>query len=34
MPDLGEHSKEVLLENGFSEAEISKLVSKEIIAVR
>jgi crotonobetainyl-CoA:carnitine CoA-transferase CaiB-like acyl-CoA transferase len=34
MPDLGEHSKEILLENGFSDEKISELAEKNIIAVR
>ena len=34
MPDLGQHSKEILLENGFSSEQINDLAKKEIIAVR
>ncbi len=34
MPDLGQHSKEILLENGFSNEQINELAKREIIAVR
>jgi crotonobetainyl-CoA:carnitine CoA-transferase CaiB-like acyl-CoA transferase len=34
MPDLGEHSKEILLENGFSDEKINDLAENQIIAVR
>ena len=34
MPDLGEHSKEILLENGFSDEKINELAENHIIAVR
>jgi len=34
MPDLGQHSKEILLENGFSNEQIDELAKREIIAVR
>ena len=34
MPDLGQHSKEILLENGFSNEEINEFAKREIIAVR
>ena len=34
MPDLGQHSKEILLENGFSIEQINELAKREIIAVR
>jgi len=34
MPNLGEHSKEVLLECGFSDDQINDLADKKIIAVR
>ena len=34
MPDLGQHSKEILLENGFSSEQINDLAKKEILAVR
>ena len=32
-PKLGEHSKDILLEYGFSELDISKFISKNIIKV-
>ena len=34
MPDLGQHSIEILLENGFSSEQINDFAKKEIIAVR
>ena len=34
MPDLGEHSREILLENGFSDEKIRELSENQIIAVR
>jgi crotonobetainyl-CoA:carnitine CoA-transferase CaiB-like acyl-CoA transferase len=34
MPNLGEHSKEVLLEYGFSDEEINNLAIQNIISVR
>jgi crotonobetainyl-CoA:carnitine CoA-transferase CaiB-like acyl-CoA transferase len=34
MPELGEHSKEILLENGFSDEKINDLAENQIIAVR
>ena len=34
MPNLGEHSKEVLLEYGFSDDEINNLANQNIIAIR
>ncbi|MBN44773.1 MAG: hypothetical protein CML94_04660 [Rhodobiaceae bacterium] len=34
MPDLGQHSKEILLENGFSNEKINEFAKKEIISVR
>ena len=34
MPDLGQHSSEILLENGFSSEQINEFAKKEIIAVR
>ena len=34
MPDLGQHSSEILLENGFSSEQINDFAKKEIIAVR
>ena len=34
MPNLGEHSKEVLLEYGFSDEEINNLAKQNIISVR
>jgi crotonobetainyl-CoA:carnitine CoA-transferase CaiB-like acyl-CoA transferase len=34
MPDLGEHSKEILLENGFSDEKINEFANNQIIAVR
>ena len=34
MPDLGQHSKEILLENGFSNEQINELAKREIIAVK
>jgi crotonobetainyl-CoA:carnitine CoA-transferase CaiB-like acyl-CoA transferase len=34
MPNLGEHSKEVLLEYGFSDEEINSLAAQNIISVR
>ena len=34
MPELGEHSKEILLENGFSDEKINELAENHIIAVR
>ena len=34
MPALGEHSREILLENGFSDEKIRELAENQIIAVR
>ena len=34
MPELGEHSKEILLENGFSDEKINEFANNQIIAVR
>ena len=34
MPDLGEHSREILLENGFSDEKIREFSENQIIAVR
>jgi crotonobetainyl-CoA:carnitine CoA-transferase CaiB-like acyl-CoA transferase len=34
MPELGEHSKEILLENGFSDEKINEFANNQIIALR